>query len=76
MLRVGTQVMIRGDKTETTYVVAGIRYDCGIWLTVDQDEYDGHARNLILREEFGDTWRIILQDRRSQFRSPLRLIVV
>ena len=74
-MNVNDQVMIEGDNTGTVYVVAGVREGRGLWLTVEEDPYDGYDADLIVQQSDGaTTYNVVLCDDRSSFRGQIRLI--
>ena len=81
-MKLGERVLVSTEptvpeSTSTVYVVAGICEGRSIWLTVEEDEYDGYDGDLILQPIGHDlaphTYRIVLQDERSNFHGELHL---
>lgn len=72
-MQIGDRVKIEGD--DTIYVVAGARLGRGLWLTVEEDEYDGYDGDLIVQQS-GDEYVVQLCDSRSRHHGYVKLVPV
>ena len=71
---VGDKVKIEG--LNEVYVVCGSCPQHGVWLSVDEDEYDGYDHDVVVFEESPGVWGVRLSDERSSIPRPVRLTVI
>jgi len=72
--KVNDRVRIENDDVQTIYVVAGIHPERGIWLTIEDEVYEGYDADLIIANEEDGVHKIIQADQRTKYGHTISLV--